>query len=104
LAAAQAALFNFLVAHAKNISLLHEPGGVRIEMSSIPAGWGAAELSDLAFDFRLNPRAFERERARLASSVPSEAVKLAAQAQAEGWHRPILETIVELIRKRATQL
>jgi hypothetical protein len=69
-----------------------------------PSRVGAAELSDLALDFRLNPRAFERERARLASSVPSEAVKLAAQAQAEGWHRPILETIVELIRKRATQL
>jgi serine/threonine-protein kinase HipA len=131
LAAAQAALFNFLVAnadaHAKNISLLHEPGGIRIaplydvvctgayrELSTELAlsigdefdarQVGAAQWSDLAFDFQLNRRAFERERKRLASTVPSEAIKLVEQAQAEGWHRPILETIVELIAQRAQQL
>lgn len=131
LAAAEAALFNFMVAnadaHAKNISLLHEPGGVRIaplydvvctgaypDLSTElalsigdefdPRRLGAAQWSDLAVEFRLNPRAFERQRARLASRVPSEAVKLAEQARAEGWHQPIIETIVELIAKRAKQL
>ncbi|MDQ6805019.1 MAG: type II toxin-antitoxin system HipA family toxin [Actinomycetota bacterium] len=131
LAAAQAAVFNFLVAnadaHAKNISLLHEPGGIRIaplydvactgaypELSTElalaigdeldPSRVGAAQWSDLAFDFQLNPRAFERERQRLASAVPGEALKLLAQARGEGWHRPILEAIAELIAQRAQQL
>ncbi|MDQ6778890.1 MAG: type II toxin-antitoxin system HipA family toxin [Actinomycetota bacterium] len=131
LEAAQAALFNFLVAnadaHAKNISLLHVPGGIRIaplydlvctgaypELSTElalgigdefdPSQVGAAQWSDLAFDFRLNPRAFERERKRLARAVPDEAVKLLEQARGEGWNRPILDQIVELIERRARQL
>jgi serine/threonine-protein kinase HipA len=131
LAAARAALFNFLVAnadaHAKNISFLHEPGGIRTaplydlvstgayrELSTElalsigdefdPSQVGAAQWSDLAFDFKLNPRTFERERKRLATTVASEAVKLLEQARGEGWHRPILDLISTLIAQRARQL
>jgi serine/threonine-protein kinase HipA len=131
LAGAQSAVFNFLVAnadaHAKNISLLQEPGGVRLApMYDIvstgvypdlnqelalsigdefdPAKTGAGQWSDLAYDFRLNPRAFERQRRQLARLVPTQARELADQARAEGWHRPILDEILVLIAQRAEQL
>jgi serine/threonine-protein kinase HipA len=131
LAAAQATLFNFLVAnadaHAKNISLLHEQSGVRLaplydlvcigaypEVSAElalsigdefdPIKIGAPQWSDLAFDFRLQPRAFERARSRLAAAVPSEAARLAEEARAEGWHRPVHDTILELVSQRSKQL
>jgi serine/threonine-protein kinase HipA len=131
LAGAQAALFNFLVgnsdAHAKNISLLHQDGGVRLApMYDIvstcvyaelnqelalsigdefdAAKIGAGHWSDLAYDFGLNPRAFERERDRLARLVPASARDLADDAREHGWHRPILDDIVDLINRRVGQL
>jgi serine/threonine-protein kinase HipA len=131
LAAALAALFNFLVAnadaHAKNISLMHERSGIRLaplydvvctgvypELNTElalsigdefdPLKIGATELSDLAYDFRLQPRAFEQARRRLAATVPREAATLANDARAQGWHRPVHDTIVELIGLRAEQL
>ncbi|MHB1468198.1 MAG: HipA domain-containing protein [Solirubrobacteraceae bacterium] len=131
LAAAGAAVFNFLLAnadaHAKNISLLHEPGGVRIaplydvvctgaypdvnrELALAigdeldPAKIGAGHWSDLAHDLRLNPRAFESARRRLARVVPAEAAVLRNQACDAGWHRPILDEIVDIASQRARQL
>jgi serine/threonine-protein kinase HipA len=130
LAGARAAVFNFLVAnadaHAKNISLLHETSGIRLaplydvvctgaypDLNNElalgigdefdPLKIGAAQWSDLAYDFRLNPRAFERQRLRLAHLVPAQATDLAQQAHAEGWHRPIIDALVTMISRRAKQ-
>lgn len=131
LAAAQAAILNFLIAnadaHAKNISLLHERGGVRLaplydlvstgvyhglstELSLgigdtfDPDGIGVAQWSDLAYDLRLNVRAFGRLRAELAETVPLRARQLIAVAEAEGWHSPTLDQVVALIVARAARL
>ena len=65
---------------------------------------GAGHWSDLAYDFGLNPRAFERERDRLARLVPASARDLADDAREHGWHRPILDDIVDLINRRVGQL
>jgi serine/threonine-protein kinase HipA len=128
LAAARAAVFHYLVgnadAHAKNISLLHGPSGVRLaplydvvstaaypELSpelalSIgdeldPEAIGAAQWVDLAADLRLQPRAFERERARLVEVVRLEAVQLHNEARAEGWDDEVIATTLEVIEARA---
>lgn len=131
LSAARAVVFNFLVAnadaHAKNISLLHRPDGVRlaplydvvstgvypdldrnlalkIGATLDPDAVGVADWSDLAFDLGLSAAAFERERKRLATTVVSSAETLAAQAHADGWHRPVIDQIVALIRARTAGL
>jgi serine/threonine-protein kinase HipA len=131
LAGAESAVFNFLVAnadaHAKNISLLHEPGGVRLapmydivctgiyqdvnQVLALSIGdeldadkIGVAHWIDLAFDFRLNSRAFEGRRRALASIVPSHARELAKEARANGWHQRTLDDICQLIEHRARQL
>ncbi|MHB1537451.1 MAG: HipA domain-containing protein [Solirubrobacteraceae bacterium] len=131
LAAARGAVFNFLLAnadaHAKNISLLHEPGGVRLaplydivctgayadvnpELALAigdeldPERVGAGHWSDLAYDLDLNPRAFERARGDLARLVPARAAELRDEARAAGWHRPILDEIVEIAGRRARRL
>lgn len=131
LAAGQSAIFNFLIAnadaHAKNISLLHEPGGVRLaplydlvstgvygDLNSDlalsigdefdPTSIGASQWSDLAYDLRLNPRAFERLRRRQAELVPAQAQVLIQEARDGGWHCPILNEISKLIELRAEQL
>lgn len=129
LAGAQAAIFHFLIgnadAHAKNISLVHLPEGVRlaplydvVSTAAYPdlstelalsigdeldpdaitsAGW-----SDLAFDFGLNAGAFERARRQLVETVATEARKLRDAARAEGWHHPCIETILDVIAARGT--
>jgi serine/threonine-protein kinase HipA len=131
LAVAQAAIFNFLIAnadaHAKNISLLHEDGGVRLApMYDVlstgiypdlnadlalsigdafnPAEIGVAQWSDLAYDLGLNPRAFERMRRQLAELVPAQADQLSQEAHADGWHRSSLDEIIKLTARRAEQL
>lgn len=131
LAAGRAAVFNYLLAnadaHARNFSLLHEPGGVRLaplydlvctgaypELSGElslgigdeldPAKIGAAEWSDLAYDLRLRPAAFERLRDQLALAVLAEASALAEQAREEGWHHDVIEAILDAIQTRARQL
>jgi hypothetical protein len=69
-----------------------------------PAAIGAAEWSDVAYDMRLQPRAFERLRGQLANLVPKRAAKLIEVAHAEGWHSPSLDDIAGLIATRAAQL
>jgi serine/threonine-protein kinase HipA len=128
LAGAQAAVFHFLVgnadAHAKNISLLHHARGVRFaplydvvstaaypELSRELALSVGDELdpdeissihwSDLAEDFGLNVSAFVRVRRELAKRVATEAVDLRAQALAEGWHHPCIESILGVIATRS---
>jgi serine/threonine-protein kinase HipA len=129
--AARAAVFHFLVgnadAHAKNIALLHEPGGVRLaplydvvataaypdvhaELALAigdeldPARIGVARWSDLAHDFGLHPGAFEQARGALAKRTLAEAHMLRDEALADGWHHPVVDGIVDTISARATQV
>jgi hypothetical protein len=49
----------------------------------------------------LNPGGFERTRAQPVGRVQTEARTLRTQALAEGWHRPCIEEIVDVIAARA---
>ncbi len=131
LAGARAAVFNFLIgnadAHAKNIALLHVREGVRLaplydlvstacypDLSTTLAMSVGDELnpdaitsmhwSDLANDFDLNATAFERARLELASTIMAEAVRLRDAALVDGWHRPLLDRIVDVIATRRRRL
>lgn len=131
LAVGRAAIFNFLLAnadgHARNFSLLHEHGGVRLaplydivctgaypdlnpelalgigdELD--PRKIGAAQWSDLAYDLRLRPRAFEQLRADLAVAVRTQASALREQAKQEGWHHSTIDAVLMQIETRSKQL
>jgi serine/threonine-protein kinase HipA len=131
LAGAQAALMHFLLgnadAHAKNISLLHVSDGVRLaplydvvstavypELSTElalgigdeldPAAITTIHWRDLAEDFGLNQGAFERTCAQLVDRVQTEARRLQAEALAEDWHHPCIDTIVDVIAARAPRV
>lgn len=131
LAGAQAAVFHFLVgnadAHAKNISLLHVGGGVRLaplydvvstaiypdlspELSlSVgdelnPDAITRIHWSDLAEDCGLRTGAFERVRHRLVERVRTEAPRLRDLARAEGWHHPCIDAILDVIETRAPRV
>jgi serine/threonine-protein kinase HipA len=131
LAAAKAAVFHFLVgnadAHAKNISLLYEPEGIRLaplydvvstaaypELSQdlalaigdefAPQAIGPTQWSDLAADFGLGRRQFAQVRGQLAETVRQRAADLLAESVADGWHHPYLDTILEIIAARAAQV
>lgn len=130
LAVARAAILNFLLAnadaHARNFSLLHQPGGVRLaplydivctgaypELSTElslgigdefdPEKIGAAQWSDLAYDLRLRPSAFEQLRTELALEVRAVADELQAQARDEGWHHAVIDAIVAHVQQRSEQ-
>jgi serine/threonine-protein kinase HipA len=131
LAAARATVFHFLLgnadAHAKNISLLHADGGIRLaplydvvstaaypelsrELSlSIgdelnPDAITTIHWSDLAEDFGLNTGAFKRVCRELVERATAEATGLRAQAQAEGWHHSCIDTIVDIVAARGTRV
>ena len=131
LAVAEATVFHYLVgnsdAHAKNMALLHEPGGVRLAPlydivstcaypdvnRDLAMGIGDAfdpdEVNvvvwdDFAGDLGLQPRAFATRRTRLAGLVASHAAALRDEARAEGWHHEIVDAIVTLIRQRAERV
>lgn len=131
LAVARAALFNFLIgnadAHAKNFSLLHLPGGVRLaplydlvctaaypqlstELSlSIgdelhPDAINTTHWVDLTRDLGLAPAGFERERRQLAERIEVEATALREQATVEGWHHECIDTILNVIATRSRQV
>ncbi len=131
LAAAQAAVFNFLVgnadAHAKNISLMHTENGVRLaplydlvstavypdlspELSLgvgdefNPDAISSIHWMDLADDFGLNANAFARTRGGLVKSVRAEAVRLRDEARVEGWHHPCIEEILVVIDARSPRV
>ncbi len=128
LAGAQAALLHFLVgnadAHAKNISLLHVHGKVRLAplydvvstavypalSTELSLGVGdelnpdtitSIHWSDLADDFGLSPGAYVRVRRALVERVASEAPLLQAQARAEGWYHPCIDAILDIIAARS---
>jgi serine/threonine-protein kinase HipA len=127
LAAARAALFNFLIgnadAHAKNFSLLHLDRGVRLaplydlvstaaypELSTElslsigdeldPDAIAHVQWLDLTHDLGLRPAAFERERSRLAERIDAEASALRRQALDEGWHHECIDTTLDVIAAR----
>jgi hypothetical protein len=52
----------------------------------------------------VNPGGFERPRAQLVDRVQAEARALRTQALAEGWHRPYIEEIVDVIAARAQRV
>ncbi|HMJ03124.1 MAG TPA: type II toxin-antitoxin system HipA family toxin [Conexibacter sp.] len=131
LAAARSVVFHFLVgnadAHAKNVALLHLPDGVRFaplydvvataayddgadELAMAigdeldPSAIGVAHWSDLANDFGLQPRAFERVRAELVERTLAESRALRDEARDEGWHDPVLDTIVDVVTARSAQV
>jgi serine/threonine-protein kinase HipA len=131
LTAARAALFNFLVgnadAHAKNVSLLHVDGGVRLAplydlVSTAAYPELSTELSlsigdeldpdaiahvhwlDLAYDFGLEPTAFERERRELAERIGAEAATLRERALAEGWHHECIDATLDTIAARSPRV
>jgi serine/threonine-protein kinase HipA len=128
LGTADAAVFNYLVgnadAHAKNISLLHDPNGVRLaplydivstgaypDLNSDlalgigdefdPDRIGTTQWDGLASDLGLRAASFARRRAALADSVVGHANALRAEAEYEGWHDPVIDRIVSIIRERA---
>lgn len=128
LGGALAVVFHYLIgnadAHAKNISLLHTREGVRLaplydvvstaaypQLSTELALSIGDELdpdaitlihwSDLADDFGLNARAFQRAREALCARVAAEAADLRNQALAGGWHHPCIDTIVEVVAARS---
>ncbi len=127
LATAQSAVFNFLIgnadAHAKNISLLHVDGRVRLaplydlistaaypELSTQlalaigdeldPAAITSIHFSDLADDLGLNERGFEDARRRLAERIDDQAATLRDQARRDGWHHPCIDEILRVIAAR----
>lgn len=128
---AGATVFNYVIgnadAHAKNFSLLHEPGGVRMaplydlvstavypEVSQAlalaigdahdAAAVGYTEWTDFAGDLGLRAGFFARWRARLASRVRDAARAVCADARGEGWHAPVLDDVVQVIEKRAERV
>jgi serine/threonine-protein kinase HipA len=131
LAAAEAAVFHFLVGnsdvHAKNMALLHEPDGIRLaplydvvstcaypELNrDLAMGIGGAfdpdEVNlvvwdDFAGDLGLQPGAFVGRRERLAKLAMTHADDLRDEARADGWHHEILDAIVTLIGQRAARM
>lgn len=131
LAAARAALFNFLIgnadAHAKNFSLLHLDRGVRLAplydlVSTAAYPELSTELSlsigdeldpdaishvhwlDLTHDLGLQPAAFERERRRLVEQVVDEGSALRRQALDEGWHHECIDATLEVMATRSPRV
>ncbi|HXP28914.1 MAG TPA: HipA domain-containing protein [Solirubrobacteraceae bacterium] len=131
IAAAKAAVFNFLIgnadAHAKNIALLYTREGVRLAplydlvstacypdlSTELAMGIGdeldpnaitSMNWADLAADFGLNAHAFEHVRREQAATVFAKAEELRDEARVAGWHRPILDQIVDVIGARRAQL
>jgi len=127
LAGARSAVFNFLVgnadAHAKNISLIHNRDGVHLaplydvvctaaypeldkhlalsigdELN--PDVISSIHFADLAGDFSLSVRGFERERQDLGDHVANQAPLLRDEALEQGWHHPCIDSILEVIVSR----
>jgi serine/threonine-protein kinase HipA len=130
LAGAQSAVFNFLIgnadAHAKNISLIHSEDGVHVaplydlvctaaypELDTHlalsigdeldPDSITSIHFADLAEDFSLSARGFERERRALSERVAIQAPLLRDQALEQGWHHPCIERILEVIASRVSR-
>jgi serine/threonine-protein kinase HipA len=131
LAGAQSAVLNFLLgnadAHAKNISLTHSGDGVHLAplydvvctaaypqldkhlALSIgdeldPDSITSMHFADLAEDFLLSTRGFERERRNISERVIIQAPLLRDEALQQGWHHPCIERILEVIASRVPRV
>lgn len=129
--AIEAILLNFLIgnsdAHGKNFALLYDPvAGVRLAPLYDLVSTQVYERSEPALAMRIggidDPAQVDMEAwrrlgkeagtgAELATLVIERterilacAEALAATARAEGWHRPVIDRIVALMRRRAAQL
>jgi len=124
------ATFNFLIgnhdAHAKNLSLLHEPGGTRLAPFYDLLSTTVYELGDkmamklggeyrAAYVRRRHVERFARDaglgvapalrRVRaFATRTASAAESLAGELRAAGEHRPVVDRIVATVSVRAEQL
>jgi serine/threonine-protein kinase HipA len=131
LAGARAAVFHFLIgnadAHAKNISLIHAEDGVhmaplydvvctaaypdldeRLALSIgdelDPNSITSIHFADLADDFSLNVKAFERARRDLGERVAIQAPLLRDEALEQEWHHPCIDRILEIVASRAPRV
>ena len=130
LALLRATILNYVLgngdAHAKNFGLLHGdmlqlaplydivstavyPGidnsmamaiGDNVDPDSLTGG----DLYDLAEDCGLSYVELSREWTRFASATLQAAEQVAADARASGWHRPIVDRILAIAGRRATQI
>ena len=127
LAVAEATLFHYLVgnadAHAKNISLLHDGGRVRLsplydivstaaypELTRSlslrvgdafdPEEVGTVEWDDFAGDLRLSRTGFRGRRRRLAEVVRERANDLREEARRDGWYDAVIDAIVATVDAR----
>jgi serine/threonine-protein kinase HipA len=129
----RAVLLNFLLgnsdAHAKSFALLYAEDGPRLaplyDIVSVAVYAGAGIDTDMAmsigdqfapeavaepdwFDFchdcDISYAQLNRERKVLAERVLACARNVAALARSEGWHRPVIDRVVELCQARATRL
>jgi serine/threonine-protein kinase HipA len=113
-------------AHAKNFALLHGdalalaplydvvstavyPGidsslAMSIGENADPASLDGGDLFDMAEDCQLNYGELSREWRRFAEVSLRAAERVAAAAHDEGWHRPIVDDIVAIARRRAARV
>ena len=123
-------VFNALVqnadAHAKNLSLLHEPGGVRlapfydllctaawpdlsdrlamkIGSEARPAWLRRRHWERFAEQVEIGPRLVLDTVAELSAALPGAAAALAAEQERELGPAPVVERVLEVIRERCAQ-
>jgi serine/threonine-protein kinase HipA len=129
LALIRATALNYILgnadAHAKNFALLHRDGlslaplydvvctaaypeidaslAMPIGENADPETIDGGDLHDMAEDCDLNYGELSREWARMAAQVLRSTEQTADAAHTEGWHRPILDRVVEIARGRAAR-
>ncbi len=69
-----------------------------------PDSLSGGDLYDLAEDCGLSYVELSREWTRFATATLQAAERVSAEAHAAGWHRPIVDRILALARKRAAQI
>jgi serine/threonine-protein kinase HipA len=130
LALVRATILNYVLgngdAHAKNFALLHADGlrlaplydivstsvypdiddslAMAIGDNADPGSLDGGDLYELAEDCQLSYVELSREWVRFAKATLAAAETVAERARAEGWHRPVVDDVVAIARKRAAQI
>lgn len=113
-------------AHAKNFALLYGDGprlapfydvvstavypqidnslAMAIGGNANPDTLDGGDLYDLADDCGLNPGELSREWVRVATATLRGAEMVAGEARDQGWHRPVVDRIVDVARERAARI
>jgi serine/threonine-protein kinase HipA len=123
------AVFNFLIgnadAHGKNVSFMHDGRG-RVRLAPLydlvsTAAWpdldrdlamaigdefDAAAITHVSFDdladvLGLTKTIFARDRRLFVADAQAAAADLASEARRDGWHDPVMDTIVAVMAERA---